>query len=290
LSPSRKDESDAEVTVSEEHIAYALRQVEQGTPVAELCRKLGISEQTFYTRAGGWKGSSMAWPSCAALDRDCAIEPAGFCVTAGTCCCSTPNTNLVSSTYLRRSAALLIHAMTAARKAAWSGMPSALARFSRCLQTLAGKRTERRTVGPVSVPFLGLPRPTWMEIPSAAIRRAYGLRRTLAWSKFTSGISRNDARDGHRSQSLRPTNPSQSLQGGQQDLADSLQALPTHPLPRECANDVRHLRGTSAKEDLRAPFDLTAHPSQLHMTIRSCLPVHTRAHRRLISTSPPIWQ
>ena len=52
------------------------------------------------------------------------------------------------------------------------GMPSALARFSRCLQTLAGKRTERGTVGPVSVPFLGLPRPTWMEIPSAAIRRA----------------------------------------------------------------------------------------------------------------------
>src|SRR5437868_13967773 len=33
-----------EVTVSEEHIAYALRQVEQGTPAAELCRKLGISE------------------------------------------------------------------------------------------------------------------------------------------------------------------------------------------------------------------------------------------------------
>jgi putative transposase len=36
---------------SEEQIAYALRQVEQGTPAAELCRKLGISEQTFHT----WK-------------------------------------------------------------------------------------------------------------------------------------------------------------------------------------------------------------------------------------------
>ena len=33
---------------SEEQIAYALRQVEQGTPATELCRKLGISEQTFY--------------------------------------------------------------------------------------------------------------------------------------------------------------------------------------------------------------------------------------------------
>src|SRR5467141_1035779 len=29
-----------------------------------------------------------------------------------------------------------------------------------------------------------------MEIPSAAIRRAYGVRRTLALSKFTSGILR----------------------------------------------------------------------------------------------------
>jgi len=36
---------------SEEQIAYALRQVEQGTPATEFCRKLGISEQTFYT----WK-------------------------------------------------------------------------------------------------------------------------------------------------------------------------------------------------------------------------------------------
>ena len=36
---------------TEEQIAYALRQVEQGTPAAELCRKMGVSEQTFYT----WK-------------------------------------------------------------------------------------------------------------------------------------------------------------------------------------------------------------------------------------------
>ena len=31
---------------TEEQIAYALRQQEAGTPVAELTRKLGISEQT----------------------------------------------------------------------------------------------------------------------------------------------------------------------------------------------------------------------------------------------------
>ena len=33
---------------SEEQIAYALRQAESGTVVSEVCRKLEISEQTFY--------------------------------------------------------------------------------------------------------------------------------------------------------------------------------------------------------------------------------------------------
>jgi putative transposase len=33
---------------SDQQIALALQQVEHGLPVAELCRKLGISEQTFY--------------------------------------------------------------------------------------------------------------------------------------------------------------------------------------------------------------------------------------------------
>ena len=33
---------------SEEQIAMALRQGEAGTPVAEICRKLGISQGTFY--------------------------------------------------------------------------------------------------------------------------------------------------------------------------------------------------------------------------------------------------
>jgi putative transposase len=33
---------------SEEQIAFALRQAESGTPVGEVCRKLGMSEQSFY--------------------------------------------------------------------------------------------------------------------------------------------------------------------------------------------------------------------------------------------------
>jgi putative transposase len=33
---------------SEEQITYALRQVETGTPVADVCRQVGVSEATFY--------------------------------------------------------------------------------------------------------------------------------------------------------------------------------------------------------------------------------------------------
>jgi putative transposase len=33
---------------SEEQIAFALRQAESGTPVAEVIRKMGIAEPTFY--------------------------------------------------------------------------------------------------------------------------------------------------------------------------------------------------------------------------------------------------
>ena len=33
---------------SPEQVAFGLRQAEEGTPVAVVCRKMGISEQTFY--------------------------------------------------------------------------------------------------------------------------------------------------------------------------------------------------------------------------------------------------
>jgi putative transposase len=36
---------------SEEQIAYVLRQADSGTPVADVCRSVGISEATFYV----WK-------------------------------------------------------------------------------------------------------------------------------------------------------------------------------------------------------------------------------------------
>ena len=33
---------------TEQQIAFALKQAESGVPVEEVCRKLGISQQTFY--------------------------------------------------------------------------------------------------------------------------------------------------------------------------------------------------------------------------------------------------
>ncbi len=33
---------------TQEQIAFALRQAESGTPVVEIVRQLGVSEQTFY--------------------------------------------------------------------------------------------------------------------------------------------------------------------------------------------------------------------------------------------------
>jgi len=47
---------------TEEQIAFTLKQVELGTPVSEVCRKLGIAEQTFYrwkSKYGGMLPSDM---------------------------------------------------------------------------------------------------------------------------------------------------------------------------------------------------------------------------------------
>lgn len=46
----------------EEQIAFALKQAETGTPVREVIRKMGISEQTFYRwkkRYGGLGSSEL---------------------------------------------------------------------------------------------------------------------------------------------------------------------------------------------------------------------------------------
>lgn len=45
---------------TEEQIAYALRQAETGTSVAEVIRKMGISEQTFYRWKKQYAGMGVA--------------------------------------------------------------------------------------------------------------------------------------------------------------------------------------------------------------------------------------
>ena len=45
---------------SAEQMAFALRQAESGTPVPEVCRKMGISEQTFYRWKKKYLGMGVA--------------------------------------------------------------------------------------------------------------------------------------------------------------------------------------------------------------------------------------
>jgi putative transposase len=45
---------------TEEQIAFALRQAETGTAVAEVIRKMGVSEQTFYRWKKQYAGMGVA--------------------------------------------------------------------------------------------------------------------------------------------------------------------------------------------------------------------------------------
>jgi putative transposase len=45
---------------TDEQIAYALRQAEAGTPVTEICRKMGVSQQAFYAWRRKYAGMGVA--------------------------------------------------------------------------------------------------------------------------------------------------------------------------------------------------------------------------------------
>ncbi len=45
---------------SEEQIAFGLRQAESGTPIVEVCRKMGISEQAFFRWKRNFAGMGVA--------------------------------------------------------------------------------------------------------------------------------------------------------------------------------------------------------------------------------------
>jgi putative transposase len=48
------------VNFTEEQIVAALRRVEGGTPATEVCRKLGVSENTFYRWKRKYAGMGIA--------------------------------------------------------------------------------------------------------------------------------------------------------------------------------------------------------------------------------------
>jgi putative transposase len=45
---------------TEQQIVFALKQAETGVPVAEVCRKMGISEATFFNRKRKFSGLGTA--------------------------------------------------------------------------------------------------------------------------------------------------------------------------------------------------------------------------------------
>ena len=45
---------------TQEQIAFALRQAESGTSVGEVCRKMGVSENTFYRWKRKFEGMGVA--------------------------------------------------------------------------------------------------------------------------------------------------------------------------------------------------------------------------------------
>ncbi len=47
-------------TFTEEQIVYALRQAEAGTAVTDICRRLGVSENTFYRWKRKFAGLGIA--------------------------------------------------------------------------------------------------------------------------------------------------------------------------------------------------------------------------------------
>jgi len=59
---------------SNEQIAFALRQAENGTPVEEICRKMGVSEPSFYRWKKQFSGTGCAGDPATEATRGRACE------------------------------------------------------------------------------------------------------------------------------------------------------------------------------------------------------------------------
>ena len=59
---------------TEEQIAFALKQAETGTPVAEVIRPMGVSEQTFYRYNKVYGGLGVGELRCDRIDPPCVLD------------------------------------------------------------------------------------------------------------------------------------------------------------------------------------------------------------------------
>uniref|UniRef100_UPI00191BF46D transposase n=1 Tax=Dyadobacter flavalbus TaxID=2579942 RepID=UPI00191BF46D len=50
---------------TEAQIIFALRQADTGVPVSEVCRKMGVSEATYYNWNRGGEPQEVCWFRCA---------------------------------------------------------------------------------------------------------------------------------------------------------------------------------------------------------------------------------
>jgi putative transposase len=60
LSVPRKEPEMRKGRYTEEQIVYALRQVEQGAPLTQICRRMGVSPTTFYVWKKRFAGMGVA--------------------------------------------------------------------------------------------------------------------------------------------------------------------------------------------------------------------------------------
>src|SRR3569832_2280691 len=56
IPPYKRSHAVKRSKLTEQQIAYALKQAEQGTPDEEVCRKMGISDATLYNRKKKYGG------------------------------------------------------------------------------------------------------------------------------------------------------------------------------------------------------------------------------------------
>jgi len=59
---------------TEEQIAFALKQAETGTPVAEVIRPMGVSERTFYRGKKVYGGLGAGELRCDRIDPPCVLD------------------------------------------------------------------------------------------------------------------------------------------------------------------------------------------------------------------------